>query len=150
VKKIYVASSWRNEEQPAVVAALRAEGYEVYDFHNPAPGEHGFAWSEIDPNWRDWTPLQFFEALSHPIAVRGFHLDMNALWDADATVLVMPCGNDAHLELGYAVGAGQKTVIYWPTPFTPELMASMAHAVCATLPAVVECLRLLLDDGGDS
>lgn len=34
---IYVASSWRCARQPAVVAALRAAGHEVYDFKNPAP-----------------------------------------------------------------------------------------------------------------
>lgn len=27
--RIYVASSWRNEHQPAVVKALREEGHEV-------------------------------------------------------------------------------------------------------------------------
>ena len=35
--KIYVASSWRNAQQPAVVARLREAGHEVYDFRNPAP-----------------------------------------------------------------------------------------------------------------
>lgn len=51
---IYVASSWRCEWQPAVVAALREAGYEVYDFRNP-PGNTGFHWSSIDPHvW--WKP----------------------------------------------------------------------------------------------
>lgn len=36
--KIYVASSWRNQYQPEVVATLRAVGHEVYDFKNPRPG----------------------------------------------------------------------------------------------------------------
>ena len=36
-RKIYVASSWRNREQPSVVKALREAGHEVYDFRNPAP-----------------------------------------------------------------------------------------------------------------
>jgi len=31
-RKIYVASSWRNAQQPAVVNALVAAGNEVYDF----------------------------------------------------------------------------------------------------------------------
>ena len=48
--RIYVASSWRNTLQPGVVAALRGDGHEVYDFRNPAPGVKGFAWSEIDPS----------------------------------------------------------------------------------------------------
>ena len=32
--RIYVASSWRNEFYPEVVAKLREAGHEVYDFHN--------------------------------------------------------------------------------------------------------------------
>lgn len=39
--KIYLASSWRNERQPAVLAALREAGHEVYDFRNPAPRHEG-------------------------------------------------------------------------------------------------------------
>ena len=41
---IYVASSWRNAMQPAIVAALRRWGHEVYDFKNPAPNSIGSCW----------------------------------------------------------------------------------------------------------
>ena len=37
--RIYVASSWRNTIHPSVVAALRKDGHDVYDFKNPAPGD---------------------------------------------------------------------------------------------------------------
>jgi len=50
---IYVASSWRNTHQPSVVAALREAGHDVYDFRNPRPGDHGFHWSMIDPDWKE-------------------------------------------------------------------------------------------------
>lgn len=50
--RIYVASSWRNERQPEVVARLRAEGHEVYDFRRPNGQQDGFHWSEIDPEWQ--------------------------------------------------------------------------------------------------
>lgn len=53
MKKIYVASSWRNDIQPQVVETLRKEGFEVYDFKNPEPGNNGFHWSEIDPDWKN-------------------------------------------------------------------------------------------------
>ena len=49
--KLYVASSWRNLNQPTVVELLRKCGHEVYDFRNPAPGDNGFHWEEIDPDW---------------------------------------------------------------------------------------------------
>ena len=59
MRKIYVASSWRNSIQPKVVKALRAEGHEVYDFRNPTVGNKGFAWSAIDKDWMKWTPQQY-------------------------------------------------------------------------------------------
>ena len=31
-RKIYLASSWRNERQPELVRTLRQAGHEVYDF----------------------------------------------------------------------------------------------------------------------
>jgi hypothetical protein len=50
--KIYIASSWRNAAQPALVQCLRNQGHEVYDFRNPPPPgiPGGFQWSEIDLN----------------------------------------------------------------------------------------------------
>ena len=36
LRKIYLASSWRNERQPQAVQILRDAGHEVYDFRNPA------------------------------------------------------------------------------------------------------------------
>ena len=122
---IYVASSWRNRHQPSVVNHLRGAGYKVYDFREPAPGERGFNWSEIDPDWQSWGVEQFIGALIHPIAVRGFERDHYALESCSACVLVLPCGRSAHLEAGYTIGRGKPTAIYWPSPdekTEPELM----------------------------
>ena len=66
--KIYVASSWRNVFQQDVVDILRDLGHEVYDFKNPPHGNGGFQWSDIDPDWQNWTTEQYQEALNHPIA----------------------------------------------------------------------------------
>lgn len=139
-KRIYVASSWRNPHQPAVVLALRDAGHEVYDFRNPAPGNTGFSWSDVDPEWKAWTPEQMVEALHHPIAEEGFNLDMSNLMAADATVLVMPCGRSAHLEAGYACGAGQTVIILQTESAEPELMYAMADAVVHSLPDVLSLL----------
>jgi len=98
-RKIYVASSWRNPDQAAVVAALKADGHLVYDFKNPRPGDNGFSWSEIDPNWRNWTAEEYRAALDHPLAKSGFASDFNAMKWADTFLLVLPCGRSAHLEL---------------------------------------------------
>lgn len=120
--RIYVASSWKNVIQPAVVAALRSLGHVVYDFRHPEPGDDGFSWREIDGGWESWSPTQFRDALKHPTAARGFGFDERALREAGATLLVLPCGKSAHLELGYAIGRGQRTAIFMPEQDTPELM----------------------------
>ncbi len=140
--KIYLASSWRNDHQPSVLAALRAAGHEVYDFRNPAPGNDGFRWSEIDPNWQQWTPAQYQAALNHPIAERGFGFDMKALIECDACVLVLPCGRSAHLELGWAAGAGKITIVLQLEPQEQELMVKM----CTGLASSVDGLIALLAD----
>lgn len=125
VMKIYVATSWRNEDQPWIVERLKEKGHQVYDFRNPTPDNHGFAWGAIDLNWKDWTPEQFIEALKHPIAEEGFAFDKNALDWAEALVLVMPCGRSAHLEAGYAAGQG-KPVYVLLSDAEPELMYKLA------------------------
>jgi hypothetical protein len=126
--KIYVASSWRNLIQPGVVGALRAAGHEVYDFRNP-PNGSAFSWSAIDPNWQSWTPDEHVDALKHPMAVAGFNSDMEALRACDCVVLVLPCGRSAHLELGWAVGAGKKTYVLEMEPIEPDLMYAMCDGI---------------------
>lgn len=139
--RVYVASSWRNDWQPHVVNRLRDDHHDVYDFRNPEPGNEGFAWSSIDPNWQTWTWEQYREALGHPLAAEGFRLDMDALRGADATVLVMPCGRSAHLELGYAIGSGQHTAILLGDEQEPELMYLMADLVTGSPEQVCLFLR---------
>lgn len=124
--KIYVASSWRNLLQQGVVHTLRAAGHEVYDYKQPVKGESGFRWSEIDPEWKAWAPAQFRECLDHPIAIHGFDRDMAALRGADLVVLVLPCGRSAHLEAGWAAGAGKRLAVLQLDPAEPELMYRMA------------------------
>lgn len=121
--KIYVASSWRNGWQPDVVRSLRHMGHDVYDFHHPAPGNNGFSWREINENWRNWSSTEYLEALSNPIAENGFNMDMNALRWCDVCIMVLPCGMSAHLELGWAAGAGKKTAVLLPTGFEYEAPA---------------------------
>lgn len=136
--KIYVASSWRNPWQPGVVALLREHGHVVYDFRNPEPGNDGFRWTAIDPEWKAWQPGPYREALKHPIAEHGFKLDMDALRSCDACVLVHPCGNSSHLELGWAAGAGKATAVFFPrdiplTPIGGHSVTTLACGPCGDL-----------------
>lgn len=126
--KIYIASSWRNPYQPSLVELLRTYGHEVYDFRNP-PDKSGFGWSQIDPNWLNWTADQYIAALEHPLAKAGYASDMGAMEWADTFILALPCGRSAHLELGWAAGKGKRTAILTQDGEEPELMAKMADLV---------------------
>lgn len=132
--KVYVASSWRNEYQPSVVAALREDGHEVYDFKD----SEGFHWSEVDPNWKDWSKdiSKYLDGLYHPAAKRGFSRDMEHLKTCDACVYVMPCGVSASMELGWAVGAGKFTIAYVPGLREPDLMIKMVDVITDSLDIV--------------
>lgn len=138
-RKIYVASSWRNQQQPEVVAVLRDCGHQVYDFKNPRPGDNGFGWREIDPEWERWTPERYREALDHPVAKAGFASDFNAMKWADTFVLVLPCGRSAHLELGWAAGQGKQTLVLLDQ-MEPELMVKMCDHLCLSLQEVLDVL----------
>jgi hypothetical protein len=138
-RRIYVASSWRNQWQPAIVVALRADGHEVYDFRNPGPDNHGFRWSEIDDGWLTWTPAQYAALVTtHPIAEAGYALDKAALDWCDTCVLMLPCGRSAHLEAGYAAGQGKEVIVLLHEDrFEPELM----YLLCDTIVLSVMELR---------
>lgn len=140
-RRIYVASSWRNLTQPAVVQTLRASGFEVYDFRNPEEGDNGFHWSEIDPDWQFWSADEYVEALIHPVAVDGFGKDKAAMEWADTFVLVMPCGRSAHLELGWATGQKKATAILLePENSEPELMYKLADLVTPSMMDLLDWL----------
>lgn len=139
--KIYVASSWRNEFHPDVVEALREEGHEVYDFRNPPSGDPGFKWSNIDSNYMEWTPQEYSQMLSHPMAKTQFKNDIEAMKECDICVLVLPCGRSAHTEAGWFAGQGKKTIAYIPTKQEPELMYKLFDVVCCTMEELISCLN---------
>ena len=138
--KVYVASSWRNPNQSAVVERLRAEGHEVYDFRNP-PARTGFGWRQGADRPPPWTAAETREVLSHPIAQEGYDSDLGAMKWADAIVMVQPCGRSAALELGWGAGKGKLTVALLADGQEPELMLKCADHLAITLDEVVQVLR---------
>lgn len=141
--RIYVASSWRNPFQPDVVSALREAGHAVYDFRNPFNGIKGFAWSDIDPGWQDWSAAGYRDALTkHPVAARGFVSDLRGMQWADTCVLVLPCGRSAHLEAGWFCGQGKRCIILTRDGEEPELMALLATDICISLREVLDVLEV--------
>lgn len=138
-RRIYLASSWRNEHQPVVLNALRSYGHEVYDFRNP-PGRTGFQWSEIDPNWQQWSTSEYLSALLHPISGAGFKSDFDAMQWADTGVLLLPSGRSAHIEAGYFVGARKPLHILIYGEQEPELMYLMATSISQSIAELVHWL----------
>lgn len=143
---VYVASSWRNLMHTGVCAALRSVGIDHYDFKNPDGGT-GFSWKEVKTAERvsveptsvgakftDWEDVdEYLAMIEHPRAVEGFRSDFDAMKNADTFVLVLPCGKSAHLELGWAVGAGKRTAILLEDPVEPELMYRMVDYLAPSL-----------------
>ena len=155
---VYVASSWRNPMHTGVCAALRSVKIDHYDFKNP-PNGSGFSWKEVRPQTMcevcghvgshdllcangtgsipkgtDWEAIEDYQAMiEHPRAIEGFAADFGAMEKADTFVLVLPCGKSAHLELGWAVGAGKRTAILLEDPVEPELMYKMADYLAPSL-----------------
>ena len=141
--KIYVASSWKNNNhQPEVVIKLREAGHEVYDFRNPPSGA-AFMWDKIDSAWESWSLEEYLRNLKHPLAEAGFESDFDAMQWADAFILVMPSGNSAHLEAGWAIGAGKPTAIYLPEQTQADLMYKLADEIHLTVPEICAWLDKL-------
>lgn len=129
-RKIYLASSWRNRDQPKAVEILRDAGHEVYDFRHPLPKNTGFSWGDIAADWLSWSPNKFVDSLDNSIVRAGFNSDKAALDWCDTCVLLLPCGRSAHLEAGYAIGQGKPTLIVLSEDsFEPELMYLFADII---------------------
>lgn len=141
MKKIYVASSWRNAFYPEVVERLRAAGHDVYDFRNPPSGDPGFKWSNVGEDWLEWTPQQYRDNLQHPLAVKQFHNDIEAMRSCDTCVLVLPCGRSAHTEAGWFAGTGARVIAYIPQREEPELMYRLFDGIATTLDELISMLE---------
>jgi nucleoside 2-deoxyribosyltransferase len=102
----------------------------------------GFGWEEVDPDWKTWTAEGYITGLSHPAAERGYNRDMKALRECDICVYVMPCGVSASLEMGWAVGAGKKVIVYIPELREPDLMIKMADRITTDLEGVLSACEL--------
>ena len=123
--KIYVASSWRNPLQPAIVHALRRCGHDVYDFRHPKPGDDGFTWKQVGAGTAfvdKVAPATWRTMLQHQRAIEGYAQDIGHVHWCDACVYVLPCGRSASFELGYAMGQGKRGYVVAFEDVEPELM----------------------------
>jgi hypothetical protein len=110
-------------------------------------GEGGFSWSQVDPDWQEWPNdiPRYIRGLHHPRAAEGFDRDMDALRAAEACILVNPCGQSAHAELGWAAGAGKLTAAWCPAIREPDLMIKMADHITASWESIELWIRVPLN-----
>jgi hypothetical protein len=102
-KKIYVIGSLRNPRVPEIGASLRQAGYDAFD-------EWYASGPETDDYWQKYEQQRerpYHEAIRSPYARNVFEFDRQHILESQATVLVMPAGKSAFLELGYSLGMGK-------------------------------------------
>jgi len=142
MRRIYLASSWRNTLQSTMVEFLRGLGHKVYDFKNPPNGVPGFQWNAIGLDAQMCSAAEYVRAITtHPTAALGYQNDMRAMEWADTCVLLLPCGRSAHLEAGWFAGRGKRLIIMTQDGEEPELMALMANHIVWSMDALEEALK---------
>ena len=113
LKKIYLASSWENEKKLLAIAEiLREEGFEVDCFCDSSSGRYVFSFAEIDKAEN----LDAINMLENKKTQKAFEEDKKWLDWCNICILILPAGNSAHLEAGYAKGQGKKLFILGDFP----------------------------------
>lgn len=136
---IYVASSWRNKHYETILDCLDQWALPYFNWRD----EHGFHWSEVfgktsEDHWTEPIPSAAFVAgIGNERAQQGFERDMQHLREADAVILLLPCGKSAHLEAGWAVGAGKPVALYITENLQPELMYGMFDFITSDIDALM-------------
>lgn len=155
MRRVYLATSWKNTSYPSVLAAIHAAGHEVYDFRDD---NAAFNWRELQHpdrhDWQDWRFEEFRDVLAMPRAKDAFANDIDALEWADTGIVLLPCGRSAHMELGWLVGAGKPVALlrdplegqpfhHWRGATDAELMYGLVDYMASTTDDVVDWLAKL-------
>lgn len=126
-RSIYLIGSLRNPKIPAVAAALREAGHDVFDDWYAAGPKADDHWQEYEES-RGRTYAQALDGLA---VDHVFQFDKTHLDRCDTGVLVMPAGRSGHLELGYVAGRGKRAyVLFDEPPVRWDCMYKFADRVC--------------------
>lgn len=108
-KDVYIASSWKNPIYDVICDAISGWGYSVYDFKKKSnPGMRN-----IELVWENWDWDKFTDYIRSDFDFTDlFFQDRTAIERCKTCILLLPCGNDAHMELGFAAGKGVPSIIY--------------------------------------
>lgn len=111
--KIYLASSWKNEDYLLkLTTTLREEGFEVDCFCDSSSGRYVFHWTQFVKHEEELQKYDAISFLDDPRTQRAFKEDKAFIDWADVVILILPSGKSAHLEAGYAKGQGKKLYIF--------------------------------------
>lgn len=128
---------WEPDYDPGndpMVWRHRKSGYAACGFGDTfAIPKKGSDWEDVD---------EYLRMLAHPRAKDGYASDFAAMQRADTFVMVLPCGKSAHLEIGYAIGAGKRTAILLENPVEPELMYRGADFLARSLDELLAWLTV--------
>jgi hypothetical protein len=110
--RIYISSSWKNRERVRGIAVrLRDLGHDVYDFTDPNCRNTPEIPPERFPDEFDPEQHVYREYIDVPEWREAVLCNRGALMRCDACILLLPCGNDAHADWAFAVGAGARSVV---------------------------------------
>ncbi len=138
--KIYIASSWKNENVCIEAAKrLRNNGHEVDCFCDTSTGRFVFSFAQLpDISIHDGISIMDTEEVK-----KAFLEDKKWIDWADVLIVILPCGKSAHLEAGYAKGTGKK--LYFVGEFQKgefDVMYGFADGLYRTLYEVIKCLDM--------
>ncbi|WP_195724211.1 hypothetical protein [Paenibacillus monticola] len=140
MSKIYLASSWKNAELVKYFKGeLQANGHEVDAFCDPEAGRFVFSFDKL-PKVEE---MNAQTVLQESIVKRAFYEDKKWLDWADTVLLILPAGKSAHLEAGYAAGAGKRLIIYqdeFPAGDF-DVMYGFADLITSYLSEVIDFLK---------
>ena len=144
VKKIYVASSWKNANRVRnLVYVLRSIGFVVYDFTY-----HSFNWADLNQsNAKKELRIEHGDKLSipewfnHPKVCKHFQLDLAALNACDLLIAIFPCGKSTHLEVGFVAGRGKEVYALSDEPLGRDLLYKLFKKVFTCEADIIDCLE---------
>ena len=112
-KRIYIASSWKNQQAVLELAeTLELHGFEVDAFCRATDQRYAFHWSEFMDDKIELLKYDAVSFINDPKVQRAFAEDKKWLDWSDTVIMLMPCGRSSHLEAGYAKGQGKRLFIY--------------------------------------
>lgn len=123
MSRIYISSSWSNQEQQSLVEELRNQGHKVYDFRHPDGRNDSNVWEELGINRNNVSVCDYQKNIEEDRAIWRFEEHFKAMTDADTCVLLLPCGRSSHVEAGYMKGLGKRVLVFCSSnEMVPELM----------------------------